>query len=51
MIKNPASKISGGRTGGQNWSCLGVGASGVWEEDIKKGCRRVNTVKILGTHV
>jgi hypothetical protein len=38
------------RTGRQNRSCLGGGYE--WEgEDIRKGCRRVNVVEMLWTHV
>jgi hypothetical protein len=36
--------------GRQNRSCLGAGTSGR-EEDIRKGCRRVNMVEILRSHV
>jgi hypothetical protein len=38
------------RIGRQNRSCLGAGTSGR-RKDIRKGCRRVNMVEILCTHV
>jgi hypothetical protein len=38
------------RTGRFNRSCLGIGTCGT-EEDIRKGCRRVNVVEILCTHL
>jgi hypothetical protein len=38
------------RTGRQNSSYLGVGTSGS-RENIRKGCRRMNMMEILCTHI
>jgi hypothetical protein len=37
-------------TGGHNRSCLGVGIRGSGE-DVRKGCRRLDMVQMLCTHL